>query len=140
MERERWMGLRISTALTCRGCRGITYLRTLPGDERIVEAEGGTIRITRGFHRSPGFLQLSVCHSTNSCGGVMIPAGSVRDWLMYKSIYEEPEKTYPLMKKYNATLLYVGDAERERYEVNISATNLEKIYSADGTEIYRLSG
>ena len=46
-----------------------------------------------------------------------------------RSIYEEPEKTIELMKKYNATLLYVGDSERERYQVNISANGLEKIYS-----------
>jgi uncharacterized membrane protein len=42
------------------------------------------------------------------------------------------------MKKYHATLLYAGDAERDRYEVNIPMTGLEKIYSARGTEIYRL--
>lgn len=56
-----------------------------------------------------------------------------------KLIYENPEKTLPLMKKYNATLLYVGDAERERYKVNISPAGLELVYSARGTEIYRLS-
>ena len=44
------------------------------------------------------------------------------------------------MKKYNATLLYIGDTERERYEVNIPATGLEKVYSASGTEIFRLIG
>ena len=44
------------------------------------------------------------------------------------------------MKKYNATLLYVGDSERERYRVNISANGLEKIYSVNGAEIYRLTG
>jgi uncharacterized membrane protein len=55
-----------------------------------------------------------------------------------KSIYESPEKTIILMKKYNATLLYVGDAERERYKVNIPRTGLMTIYSAGGTEIYRL--
>jgi uncharacterized membrane protein len=43
------------------------------------------------------------------------------------------------MRKYNATLIYIGDAERERYEVNISTTGLEKIYSAGGTEVYRLT-
>ena len=42
------------------------------------------------------------------------------------------------MKKYNATLLYVGDAERERYKVNVTGSGLEKIYSAKGTDIYRL--
>jgi uncharacterized membrane protein len=43
------------------------------------------------------------------------------------------------MKKYNATLLYVGDAERERYKVNISPAGLERVYSERGTDIYRLS-
>jgi uncharacterized membrane protein len=41
------------------------------------------------------------------------------------------------MEKYHATLLYVGDAERERYKVTIPASGLEKIYSARGTDIYR---
>ncbi len=42
------------------------------------------------------------------------------------------------MKKYNATLLYIGDPERERYQVNAPAFGLTKVYSAEGTEIYRL--
>ena len=57
-----------------------------------------------------------------------------------QSIYEEPEKTVNLMKKYHATLLYVGDTERERYEVHYPPTGLEEIYSARGTQIYRLNG
>ena len=57
-----------------------------------------------------------------------------------RAIYEQPEKTIPLMKKYNATLLYVGDPERERYNVTLPAAGLEKIYSSRGTDIYRLSG
>ena len=57
-----------------------------------------------------------------------------------RAIYEQPEKTIPLMKKYNATLLYVGDSERERYNVTLPAAGLEKIYSSRGTDIYRLSG
>jgi uncharacterized membrane protein len=44
------------------------------------------------------------------------------------------------MRKYNATLLYVGDLERERYNVMLPAEGLEKIYSSRGTDIYRLSG
>ena len=62
----------------------ILYLRTLPGNERIVEAEGGDYTY---YSRVSSFTG--------------IPA-----------IYEDPEKTSPLMKKYNATLLYVGEAER----------------------------
>jgi len=55
-----------------------------------------------------------------------------------RAIYEQPGQTIPLMKKYQTTLLYIGNAERERYRVNITTTGLEKIYSAEGTEIYRL--
>jgi uncharacterized membrane protein len=57
-----------------------------------------------------------------------------------RAIYEQPDQALVLMKKYNVTLLYVGYPERERYRVNISPTGLWKIYSAGGTEIYRLSG
>ena len=57
-----------------------------------------------------------------------------------KTIYEDPDQTVPLMQKYNATLIYVGDAERERYNVNISTTGLVPVYSEQGTTIYRLAG
>jgi uncharacterized membrane protein len=54
-------------------------------------------------------------------------------------MYEQPGKTILLMKKYNATLLYVGDSERVRYNVTLPAAGLENIYSSRGTDIYRLS-
>jgi uncharacterized membrane protein len=57
-----------------------------------------------------------------------------------REIYEQPQKTITLMKKYNATLLYVGDSERERYNVTLPAAGLENIYSSCGTDIFRLSG
>ncbi len=44
------------------------------------------------------------------------------------------------MKKYNATLLYVGDLERETYNISLPATGLELVYSDRGTNIYRLIG
>jgi uncharacterized membrane protein len=44
------------------------------------------------------------------------------------------------MEKYHATLLYVGDAEREKYKVNVTGAGLMKIYSAQGTDIYRPTG
>ena len=118
----------------------IMYLRTLPGDERIVEAEGGDYtyysRIS-SFTGIPAIIGMPF-HE-------YMWRGDDTGWFNarladIKAIYEDPEKTSPLMKKYNATLLYVGDAERERYKVNISVHNLERIYSADGTEIYRFTG
>jgi uncharacterized membrane protein len=119
---------------------GVTYLRTLQGDERIVEAEGGDYtyysRIS-SFTGIPAIIGMPF-HE-------YMWRGDDTGWFSTRladvqSIYEEPEKTVELMKKYNATLLYIGDSERERYRVNISANGLEKIYSADGAEIYRLTG
>jgi YYY domain-containing protein len=118
----------------------ITYLRTLRGDERIVEAEGGDYtyysRIS-SFTGIPAIIGMPF-HE-------YMWRGDDTGWFSARpadiqSIYEEPENASRLMKKYNATLLFVGDAEHERYNVNISAKSLEKIYSADGAEIYRLTG
>jgi uncharacterized membrane protein len=119
---------------------GVAFLRTLQGDDRIVEAEGGDYTY---FSRVSSFTGIPAI--------IGMPfheymwRGDDTGWFGtrpadVKSIYEEPEKTVELMKKYNATLLYIGDSERERYRVNISENGLEKIYSADGAEIYRLSG
>ncbi|MDD1695546.1 MAG: DUF2298 domain-containing protein [Methanoregula sp.] len=119
---------------------GVTFLRTLRGDERIVEAEGGDYtyysRIS-SFTGIPAIIGMPF-HE-------YMWRGDDTGWFAkrpadIKLIYEDPEKTVELMKKYRATLLYIGDSERERYKVNISAGELEKIYSADGVEIYRLAG
>jgi uncharacterized membrane protein len=118
----------------------ITWLRALDSDERIVEAEGGDYTY---FSRVSSFTGIPAI--------IGMPfheymwRGDDTGWFStrpqdIKSIYQEPEKTVMLMKKYNATLLYIGDTERERYEVNIPATGLEKVYSASGTEIFRLIG
>ena len=119
---------------------GVTYLRTLQGDDRIVEAEGGDYAYysrVSSFTGIPAIIGMPF-HE-------YMWRGDDTGWFStrladVKSIYEEPEKTIEIMKKYNATLLYVGDSERERYQVNISANGLEKIYSDSGTEIYRLTG
>jgi len=118
---------------------GIAFLRTLKGDERIVEAEGGDYTY---YSRISSFTGIPTI--------IGMPfhefmwRGDDTGWFNARladvqSIYENPETTTQLMRKYNATLLYIGDAERERYNVNISTKNLEKIYSADATEIFRLT-
>jgi YYY domain-containing protein len=115
----------------------VAYLRTLSGDEIIVEAEGGDYtyysRIS-SFTGIPGIIGMpfhEYMWRSDDSGWYSSRIADVR------SIYEDPEKTVILMEKYHATLLYVGDAERERYEVQIPASGLEKIYSAGGTEIFR---
>jgi YYY domain-containing protein len=119
---------------------GVAYLRALQGDYRIVEAEGGDYtyysRIS-SFTGIPAIIGMPF-HE-------YMWRGDDTGWFTtrladIKSIYEEPEKTVELMKKYNATLLYLGDSERERYRVNISTDSLDKVYSVDGAEIYQLAG
>jgi YYY domain-containing protein len=116
----------------------VAYLHTLTGNEIIVEAEGGDYtyfsRIS-SFTGIPGIIGMpfhEYMWRSDDTGWFSTRLADI------KSIYEDPEKTVSLMKKYHATLLYVGDTERERYEVNIPSSGLEKIYSARGTEIYRL--
>ena len=115
----------------------VAYLRTLSGNEIIVEAEGGDYtyysRIS-SFTGIPGIIGMpfhEYMWRSDDTGWYSSRIADVR------SIYEDPEKTVILMEKYHATLLYVGDAERERYDVQIPASGLEKIYSAGGTEIFR---
>jgi YYY domain-containing protein len=115
----------------------VAYLRTLTGNEIIVEAEGGDYtyysRIS-SFTGIPGVIGMPFHEYMWRSDDTGWFSSRLTD---VKSIYEDPEKTIPLMKKYNATLLYVGDAERERYEIQIPASGLEKIYSERGTDIYR---
>jgi uncharacterized membrane protein len=54
-------------------------------------------------------------------------------------IYEDPGQTRALMEKYNATHLYVGDAERERYDVRVERAGLPLLYNRSGVQIYRIS-
>ena len=54
----------------------VAFLRNLTGNETIVEAKAGIIRIIPGSRRSPVSPGLSACRSTNLCGEAMIPAGS----------------------------------------------------------------
>jgi uncharacterized membrane protein len=120
---------------------GVAYLRALPpGNDRIVEAEGGDYtyysRIS-SFTGIPAIIGMPF-HE-------FMWRGDDTGWFTTRkadiqTIYEKPEQTIPLMEKYNATLLYVGDAERERYNVSLPSAGLEKVYSADNTDIYRLAG
>jgi len=55
-----------------------------------------------------------------------------------RTIYEQPDRTIDLARAYNATLLYVGEPERERYNVSIPVGALELIYDEEGVQIYRI--
>ncbi|MDD4137500.1 MAG: DUF2298 domain-containing protein, partial [Methanoregula sp.] len=118
----------------------VAYLRTLSGNEILVEAEDGDYSY---YSRVSSFTGIPAIIGQpfhefmwrgDENGGFAARKVDIRN------IYETPDLTVPLMKKYNATLLYVGDSEHERYNVALPGTGLTKVYSADNTEIYRLLG
>jgi YYY domain-containing protein len=118
----------------------VGYLRSLAGSEILVEAEKGDYSY---YSRVSSFTGIPAV--VGQPFHEFMWRGNDNGWYSdrpadIRAIYEQSEKTISLMKKYNATLLYVGDPERDRYNVTLPAAGLEKIYSARGTEIYRLSG
>ncbi|HDR72358.1 MAG TPA: hypothetical protein ENN85_00335 [Methanoculleus sp.] len=115
----------------------IAFLGTLEGDITIVEAEGGDYSYYSRVSSSTGIpavigMPFHEQMWRGSGGDVGARMADVR------AIYERPETTIALMKKYGATHLYVGEAERDRYRVSIPAGELEEVYSAGGVQIYRL--
>jgi uncharacterized membrane protein len=117
----------------------VAYLRSLPGREVIVEAEKGDYSY---YSRVSSFTGIPAIIGQpfhefmwrgNDDGWYSTRPADIR------LIYEQPDTTVPLMKKYQATLLYVGEPERERYSVKLPETGLTLVYSSHGTEIYRLA-
>ncbi|WP_243669376.1 hypothetical protein [Methanoculleus chikugoensis] len=45
-----------------------------------------------------------------------------------------------MMEKYNATLLYVGEPEHERYNVRLPDRGLRLIYAEGGVRVYERIG
>lgn len=118
----------------------IAWLRTLKGNEILVEAEKGDYTY---YSRVSSFTGIPAI--VGQPFHEFMWRGNDDGWYSQRpadirAIYEQPDKTVPLMKKYNATLLYVGDPERDRYTVNLPADGLTQVYSSRGTTIYRISG
>jgi YYY domain-containing protein len=118
----------------------VAYLRSLSGSEILVEAEKGDYSY---YSRVSSFTGIPAI--IGQPFHEFMWRGNNDGWFSdrpadIQAIYEQPEKTISLMKKYNATLLYIGESERDRYTVTLPAAGLEKIYSSRGTDIYRLSG
>ncbi|NMB78825.1 MAG: hypothetical protein GYA23_06990 [Methanomicrobiales archaeon] len=118
----------------------IAYLRTLSGNEIIVEAEKGDYSYYSRVSSFTGIPSIvgqpfhEFMWRGNDDGWYTTRPADIR------SIYEDPEKTVVLMKKYNATLLYVGDSERSRYAVSLPDEGLTQVYADRATIIYRLTG
>jgi YYY domain-containing protein len=117
----------------------VAYLRTLPEGEILVEAEDGDYSY---YSRVSSFTGIPAI--IGQPFHEYMWRGDESGWFSerksdIREIYERPELTVPLMRKYNATLLYVGDPEYERYEVSLPTTGLTKVYSEGTTTIYRIS-
>jgi YYY domain-containing protein len=118
--------------------RAVAYLRALNGSEILVEAEKGDYSYYSRISSFTGIPSVigqpfhEFMWRGNDDGWYSQRPADIR------SIYEQPEQTIPLMSKYNATLLFVGDPERERYEVQLPRDGLVTEFSYGGTTIYRL--
>jgi YYY domain-containing protein len=133
-------GLDYLTAAHPGDAAAVAYLRALPGDVRIVEAEGGDYtyysRIS-SFSGIPAIIGMPF-HEYMWRGD---DAGWYNERISdVRVIYENPERAPALMKKYNAQLLIAGQPERDRYRVNISSSSFDLVFSSGGTEIYQLKG
>lgn len=118
----------------------IVYLRSLGGSITIVEAVGGDYTYSARISSFTGiptiigwpFHEYMWRNDTSAWYGARVAD--------VKAIYENSSNTVPLMKKYNASLLYIGDTERETYEVNVSSPALSLVYDSKGVQIYRIIG
>ncbi len=118
---------------------GAAYLRNLTGNEILVEAVGGDYTY---YSRISSFTGIPAVLGEPFHEDMW--RGDTTGWYStrpadVRSIYENPDQTVALMKKYNATLLYVGDEEKETYNVSLPSTGIERVYSGQGTDIYRLA-
>jgi YYY domain-containing protein len=114
----------------------LAWLRTLPGNITIVEAESGDytyysrVSSFTGIPTIIGWPFHEFMWRGDTSGWYGTRMNDVR------AMYENPEETVALMKKYNATLLYVGDFERSRYRVNLDSADIIPVFRHADVIIY----
>ena len=58
-----------------------------------------------------------------------------------QAVYEDPARAPGILRRYNATYLYVGDTERDLYRrLALPMEDLVPVYEAQGVTIYRFTG
>ena len=117
--------------------RAVAYLSVLPGNITIVEAEGGDYtyysRIS-SFTGIPTVIGMPF-HEVMWRGN---DAGVSQRMADVQMIYEDPSRSPSLLKLYGVDYLVVGDTEHERYTVLLPEGILERVFSENGTSIYRV--
>jgi uncharacterized membrane protein len=118
---------------------GISFLNSLKGTHILVETNGTRSTYESRISTFTGFPTILGYEGHEFLWRTDHPAG----WEDQRpndirNIYEDPNSTIPLMKKYHADLLYVGPTEREHYSVNLPKIGLYRIYQNSEVEIYEL--
>ncbi len=116
----------------------VAYLRSLPGNIGIVEAEGGDYTYYSRISSFTGIPALIGWSFHEFMWRDDSDGWYARRMADVKTIYEQPDQTEALMRAYNATHLYVGDLERERYALRVGEAGLPLVYDRRGVQIYTL--
>jgi YYY domain-containing protein len=114
---------------------GIAFLRSLSGPITIVEAESGDYSY---YSRVSAFTGIPAVigwpyHEITWRGADSRITQRMAD---IRAMYEQPDRTLPLMEQYHVTYLYVGDTERERYAIHLPEVGLTPVYDQTGVTIY----
>ncbi len=120
--------------------KAIKYLQTLPPGHIIIEASDYSSSLSY-FSRISSMTGIPTIMGWTSY--VMLHRGDEDMWiekrlLDVKMIYESPNMTIPLMKKYGADLLYVGLLEQQTYLVDLPQDGLKLIYDDETVKIFEL--
>lgn len=116
----------------------VAFLRNIPGNIGLVEAEGGDYTY---YSRVSSFTGIPAVIGWSFHEYMWRDEGDGwygRRMADVKTMYEQPDKTESLMRTYNATHIYVGELERERYTVRVSDAGLPILYDRGGVQIYSL--
>jgi len=116
---------------------GIMYLRSIEGDACLAEAPGDSYTY---YGRVSSFTGIPAILGWGSHEYVW--RGNADGWYGERvndlsSIYEDPEACLQLLDKYGCTHLYVGDPEREKYDVRLPEEGLTQVFEQGSVRIYQ---
>lgn len=118
---------------------GITYLMEHAGpNDVIVEAAGDSYGYSSRVSAMTGLSTVIgwTGHQVGWRQGAFDPIERFTD---VETIYTNPLKTIELMDKYQAKYLFVGEVEREKYQIRLPETGILEVFSSDGVVIYQRS-
>lgn len=116
--------------------QAIRFLQGLEGEHVIIEAKGDDFSYAARVSAMTGIPAVIgwTFHEylwRNDYGPITERTNDVRD------AYEDPAATHMVMEKYGADLIYVGDLERQTYQISLPTSGIEPIYDQRGVQIYR---